>query len=621
MAELTELQKRTFAVIDKHIRHSHYYRTVRLATLYSQLVTGENAESLLQRFNPSEDEELFQQRVLLTQLVTPSICHTISRPLYEMARVTPLHKGAYHQSQETQDELMDMLDEYYGSYGVDGFLCDNFLTNNVSDPNSFTITHHDENGAYSFVKQSEDVLDFEYKNNILQYLITKDYIEYEEDGYPVPGTRYNVYENGKLTTYTQVAWEPKCDKCNGTGRLKRWYLLQGHKTDECDICSGVGKIMTEIGIILHDNILKTEDFRMFEIKTFSLKTPLIPCFRNGTIKDDATKGVTCVSIIHSALPYLMKSVKTVSELDINVSLHAFLQKVVYEPACDEKDCIHGKLRDGKECKTCKGTGRLKADSSQVAITLTLPDDPQDVINLAGLTHYVELPIEVPKLLDELAEKYERKSVKAVYSSEMFEKDTVVETATKKVMDNQAKNNTLFPFAGTYSFAFKYLSKNILDIASFTDFIIKHKFPKNLVLQSREDLVNELKIVREANLSGYVLEELENNYAEVLFADQKEELRRVQVKKKFNPFKGKNDSQIAFLIAGELVDQKTITLYAYFDRIFQELEEETEDVWFYKLSYQDIRKALDKKVEEIINEQEKTSRKEGEGDSDPEGGDS
>ena len=504
-----------------------------------QVCTGKGAEKLLRKVNTNEDDELFAQRLKLTQIVTPSICHTITTPHYEMARVTPLTKSVVHQSQEVQDDIEDLLNGYYGGYGIDMFLCDNFLPYNTVDPNAFIITLHNENGAYSFVSKSEKNVDYKYDNNVLQYLITKTEVEYQEDGMPKMGERYTLYENGSLTTYTQVEWTPKCGTCFGTGQVERYYVIGGRQSDMCQDCNGIGKLAVEVGVSIDGNYLRTEDFRMFEIEKFDLKTPIIPCFRIGTIKDVTTDGETMVSMIDPAIPYLLKSIKTISELDVNVSLHAFLKKISYEPACQAQDCIQGKIRNGDDCKSCNGTGRLKADSAQTAIVLTLPDDPRDVISLANLAHYVELPIEVPKLLDDLVDKYEKKAIKAVYSTEIFEKSTVVATATEKLIENQAKNNTLYPLSMTYSFAYKYLSANVAHISGFKDFQVRHKFPKYLGLQSRENLVNELKTVKEAGLSGYVMEELESNYAKVLFADQQDELQRINQKK--NPGKRKTSN--------------------------------------------------------------------------------
>ena len=70
MIELLEL---LIQQIKKDLRHEYYHRTVKKAVLYKQLSSGEDSDKLLKQFVRREDNQLFKQRVQLTQEIHSSI--------------------------------------------------------------------------------------------------------------------------------------------------------------------------------------------------------------------------------------------------------------------------------------------------------------------------------------------------------------------------------------------------------------------------------------------------------------------------------------------------------------------------------------------------------------------
>src|SRR5690606_23679943 len=119
--------------------------------------------------------------------------------------------------------------------------------------------------------------------------------------------------------------------------------------------------------VMQDDLYAAERLVEIKGKTYSMdvyepKVGYVTAARIGYNRDIFTKGRTFVSPIKPAEAFLRKSIKTVSELDLSMTLHAFPQKIQYVDTCPgespEKRCFHGKTEDGQEiCKACGGSGK------------------------------------------------------------------------------------------------------------------------------------------------------------------------------------------------------------------------------------------------------------------------
>jgi hypothetical protein len=74
-------------------QHEHYQRTVDLAVLYSQIISGKDIDKLLKQFVRREDDTMFEQRVNLTQQTTPSIANGIIKTFNKVYRTKPAVEG------------------------------------------------------------------------------------------------------------------------------------------------------------------------------------------------------------------------------------------------------------------------------------------------------------------------------------------------------------------------------------------------------------------------------------------------------------------------------------------------------------------------------------------------
>ncbi len=587
------------------LKHQDYERVTELAELYRQLITGANADELLTQFIQRESTQAFEQRKRLTVAITPAVAHRVMAQWFKVPRVEPVvNKLDYEgdNSDEKKQRLQQRMNAYNGNESVDAYLGRRMVTLNGTDPNAFIFTVFDnfDNKVesarpYPMVISCEEAVNFEYKYNELLWLISKVGIKYEkvkrtaskakkvkEEPIYADGFRWTIYSFNDEIRFTQV--------------------------DADEFKSVV--IGQEQEVIFNDEnitVYKVDDRQVYRVDYYEPKAGRVPGFRVGVNKDLETDDRTCVNLFHAALPYFMKTIKTVSELDLTMVLHAFLQKLTYVPRCPgtpKKSCNRGKVADGSDCKICHGTGKLVISSAQDDLELPLPDDLEDMIDLTKITKYVDMPMGTPEFQDKYIDKLEEKVMRTLYGSDVYVAPSTVKTATESMLNMESVYNALWPLATGYAEARKY---TVYLVAAFTDLgkglIQEYKYARDLKFKSREALLVELKQATEVGADDFIVQEITNDISRVLYADRPDELRKLEVKRRFAPFKGKTDNDIQYLISNNLVPLYRQVLYAEFETIFQELEDEQEQtdkaVWFYDLDPKKQAELVKAKVDTMV----------------------
>lgn len=552
--------------IKNKITHCHYKRVTELADLYKKVITGDKIEELLRQFVLREDDVMFAQRKQMTQAITPSVAATIMNPFYRVGRVNSIIRNIDFNEESDRDSKLqninDAISLYYGDDGLDKYLETRLVDLNFCDPNSFIVTEFDEpekdiQGNFlekvkprPFEVSSHDAINFFYKNNILQWLIVKLPIEYSkktgEEHKSEKGHSYTIYLNDIAIRFTQVDID----------------LFKTLTIGE------YAEIQYESGTVKYYRL--SED-SLFSIEEFEYKTGKVPAFRVGYKQDLVTKGQTFVSPLHEALPYFMKSIKSVSEFDLTMALHAFPQKFQYIGVCEVEQCNAGYMPAGEKCTTCKGTGKAIHTTTQDIVTMRMPKDPNDIVDLEKLVHYEYPPVELLKFQDEFIFQLKNEARQAVFNSEIFNKSQVVSTATEMRISMESVYDTLFPFAEKFSKSWKYIVHLIAKLRDVDDVLLEHRFPKDFRFKTVTDLLGELKLANDSGAPGYVKTEISTAISHQQFIDKPEELKRILVKQKFYPFPDKTGQEILFIISSDLTSERNKILWSEFDDIFAALE--------------------------------------------------
>lgn len=556
-------------VVKNNITHQDYKRVTELADKYYKLVTGDEIDKLLAHIITRETDEEFEQRKNITKSVCPAILNSTKLPFQRASRTKPtVRKIDYEGDAEAKKlKLEEFIMTYWGDKSLEKFLEYAFIDYNYTDPNAFLITEFDsfdnrkeKAKPYPFIATSAEAIMFEYQNEILNYLIVKLPITYIEKGTEQPGFKYTMYLGWDTLELTQVSEEEK----------------------------------------FAEDVIEIEK-KYYRLLYFEPKNEKVPAIRFGYNRDIETKGRTFTSIFHPVLCYLEKTLKIDSELDLSTAMCAFPQRYAYVTPCQNPSCKDGYLLDGTLCPVCKGTGQEEFHrGTQDFITLNLPKDPQEIIDLEKLLVYKSPPIELLTFQKDYIEYLKISIQNMIFNADPLQRSEVTQTATEVINKSENMNNTLYPFSRHYSSVWEFV---VMDIATFTDLgqgiDVQHTFPEDFKMKGIVELMSELKMAKDSGASTSTIAAIEDDINEILYSDRPNDLKEMHIKNLINPFRGYADADIRFIISQGNIPLYTRTLWENFEAIFQDLETENSNPWLFDLAYDKIVELVKTKTQEYI----------------------
>lgn len=556
-------------IIDKSMVHEDYDRVTLLAEKYYKMKTGDGIEDLLQKIETRVTDEEFEQIKKIYRSIIPSTLNSTKMPFLKATRTLPDKAIDFGTDSDKKiTELQGYIDKYWGDKSLEKYLEYVFVDYNFIDPNAFLITEFDEFDAkvekaspYPFIADSKQAIMFEYKNEILQYLVIKTAIKYMDVDTEKDGVKFTMYLGMDTIVLSQVA----------------------NKNVDTD---------TEVIEI------KANYYELFE---YNPKNEKVPAIRFGYLHDEQTKGRTFVSVFHTVIGILEKTLKIDSELDLSCAMVAFPQRFAYVSPCKNQGCNRGYMPDNIVCPVCNGTGTEPFHKgTQDVITLALPRDPLQMVDLNNLLVYkgpdislLEFDMSYLKMLKETV-------YAQMFNVDRFMRSDVSITATESNIESDNLNDTLYGFAQHYSSVWMFVVK---DIATFTDLgnglILTHQFPKDFKFKTVEQLFTDLTAAKNANAAPSTIDAIQADINKKLYADRPDELKRMDIKNKFNPFAGYSEANIRFIISQGNTTLYNRTLWENFESIFQDIEFENDNPWLYDLEELLIRKKVQEKTQQYI----------------------
>jgi hypothetical protein len=564
-------------------QHEHYQRTVDLAVLYSQIISGKDIDDLLKQFVRREDDIMFEQRVNLTQQTTPSIANGIIKTFNKVYRTKPAVEAIDFEKDSSDEkirEVKDALSKIYGKKDIYKYIQDRFSYLSFCDPNAFIYTtfkafeaKKEKPKPYNMEISSKAAINYEYFNNELQWLVSKVDHAYLEEDKDRDGFIYTIY--GPL-----------------------WAMVMTQVGKDYNAESGEDVITVEL-----DN--KHVEYYIYE--EHEHKSDIIPVIQVGYERDLQTEGATFVSPIEAGMPYFMKLIKTVSEFDLTNCLHVFPKLFQYFDPC--KFNAEGKCNDSglqkDRCTKCNKTGRPLHTSAQDAILVPIPKDPNDLMDLSKMIHVETPAVDLLEFQKKLIDDYGHQVRVSVFNANALMKEGVETFATGLMIDEQNVYDTLKPYAEKISDVYVQIASVTGHYLDYHDIIVDHQYPEDFKFKTTDQLIEELKKAKDSGASGYIIRCIEDDIMRQKYIDQPLKFQNYEVKQRFYPFNGKTDEQIQQIILGGKLREKDIVLYNYFEDIFTMLEEEylnqSPAIWFYDLTYEKQREAIDRKVDEIMAE--------------------
>ena len=541
-----------------------------------------------------EDDEMFKQRKRLTQEIHSSIIKTLTDVNYKVPRspgITRIYE--YKNDEKKYEDLKGILKRFNGDLSFNEFLTQRVLELNDTDPNAWIVIESEPTDGtkylqpYPFEVSSEEAINFEYNNNTLQWLLVKNEIEEDDETEEHDELyKYTIYGKQGFVKFTQI---PK-DTFNLT--------------------------LVEKGVVFERDgaryIQIKED--LFEISEGTYRTnDKVPAFIVGFNRDKATGGKTYIPSWGAAIPYLFKTIKTVSELDITTALHAFPQKLQYAPMCEKchgLKTIKGYDKDNHEidikCATCNGTGKEISTSAQDAITLGLPKNANadELIDLTRLVVYVNsVPTDLIRWQNEYIDSVIIKCKEVVFNSAVWNKEDVNKTATGVQANAENVYDSLFNLAQKYVTTWRF---GIWVIAYMTslekDLEVITNVSKDLKLKTKTDYLNDLQLATNAGASASILRNIEHEIVRVDFEDNPLMFNMFLTKDFFFPFSGKDDAEVKTIISILPMTDFSKVLWMYFGSIFNDIELEYGMREFYmEMDRKKQKVIIDEKVQQKIAE--------------------
>jgi hypothetical protein len=544
--------------------HATYKETIEKAKLYQALTTGEGLDEMMLRFERREDEIMFKQRKKITKHITNTIVENLMKPCYKIPRSNAARKILTFDNSEEKEKFNKILWGFYGNESLDEYL-DRVIELNFVDPNSFLVIEWKEDvKPYPFEVSSEMAVDYNYINNVLQYLIVAQKEDVKTWTYYGMDRAIKVFElkNDELPT-----------------------LVVDTKYEPADNETVYMKINGKI-------------YRVYFPTPYKLG--YVPARQIGYKKERKIVSPIFMSYYSEAVPILEKTIKANSEFDLTMALHAFPQKAQYIEECSNIDCTNGYLIDGEKCPSCGGSGLQIVTSAQDAITMKLPRNKDEMINLTEILTYFSPPVDLLTFQDNYLKSLSAQAKEAVYNSDIYSNKQIADTATGQNIDLQSVYDSLYPLAKHYALFWEFCIKTIADITEFSDrkgFNYSYSFGKDFKLKSIADLYSDLEKVDKISGAQNIKQSIYDDIARIMYEDDEIAYMKYIAKNRFNPFEGKTSEEVAMIISMDIAPEKDVVLWANFGNIFDKIEYEQPEFFSWIPSRQ--KTYIDERVDEII----------------------
>lgn len=600
--ELMTIEQMIFAGVDmcksfinNDTKGVFYDRTVEQAMRYKALITGENCDWLLRQFVRREDTEAFEQRVALTISITPAVCGALMTPYNKVLRNEKVKKSFDFGGDAINDRVATMRKGFYGrkrgkNKGFDYWIKTRYPILSFTDPNSWVVHEWDTPSSQSeliqprpFEVPSVNALNFHIYNEETKWLFAQQDIMVE---------RYRIAKQARAkaqVTQEVEVYEGKKYTLYGIG-----YTIVLQEVDKAYYTAAKELVWNQI---MWD---AEKGAKTFVISTYETKLDYVPAFRVGYVFDPETDCKTCVNGFHKAMPFLMKSVKSVSEMDLTISLHTFPQKMQYVSRCPGVDskrrCNDGYTIDGSVCTSCKGSGVAVHTSAQDALLFPMPDKNtpnNEVLDLDKMLVYKAPPIDLLKFQDSYVNDLEAKCMRAVFGAGSSQKTSspsptggeAPQTATEVNNNMQGVYDALMPFVEKISevwvdsiYTFARLG-GLAESVDESEYEIICVYPDDLKLKGIAELLADLKTANESGAPAMLIAQINDDIAALLYNGDDIAQKMYDVKKRFYPFNGLSADSLAMAIGSQYVTKYAKVLASNFEAIFSDIESENPDFYF------------------------------------------
>jgi hypothetical protein len=594
-------------------RHKHYNRTVELAKLYKQLMTGKDQKELVMSYKSRETDEQKEQRFAITHSRTQYVNNKILTVFKRVPRSDTVIDNIYYEDDDKKNndrvaEVQERFKNFHKGQTLSDYLTEAFEHFVFYDPNAWLVIEmrkmkDKKPFVYPVEVTSEQAIKYEWSDGDLQYLIIKH--------------ASNVWEKGKTT-------EPPIPASDGSIRLAV-DMYHGAKDRPGDkfllYAADVAFQYLEIaspdkrpvdyepapGAELVEISVKGAK-KYFEASAYDTKSKICPMMQFGYITDPETDRETFVSPAHPSVIIQKDLINTKSEFDLTKALHGFMKMIQYAQVCENEEqfeentdrCIQGKMNlSGENCKECGGLGMKVHTSSQDIILVKWPDGKEEYIPLSEAVHYVTVPEHMVAMWKNEVADLERDCSLAIFNTNLFDRSEIAVTATEKRINTEAAYDVLFDYGSQFSAMFKFVAMMAaIHTQNDEGIVIEHKIA-SFNLDTTIDLIANRKAAVDAGSPYVVVQAFDMKLLSKMSQDDPINVEWMKVREKLRPFREKSKEEKMFILAELPPDDPKKVLYIHFEDIMDQIEEEHTDPPFYKLEPKAQRKLVAAKVTPLI----------------------
>lgn len=567
-----QLLRQFKAIIAEKIYHPHYARTVEIAEFAYRVMTGRDQDELVTSVRRRETAAEEDQRIRLTNTLTPIAGRMVQRMFDKMRRVEPAERAIRYLDADEEAEALRIaaiekrLVKFYAGQSLDEYLFDKLTYFTFFDPNAFLLIErrniYDDTGAlldievYPVEIPSQQVRYFLYEHGVLKALLVER-TEREETDSQVALSRFLLY--GPTFTIEAVEYEEaeRVDilqaRINGQARNYDRMVIEGE-----------------------------DETRHFQYFVYTTGAQEIPAMRFSSYLDGVTGERTGVTPLEPAHFLLRDLINLKSLSDLTTYLHTFPRRWAYTTACDYsyegETCDMGYLMgtDGQvhSCPQCGGTGDKYHRSEQDVIRIAIPPGVDNVLDLSKFSHVEPVNLDLKREQREELNDILKLIMVAVFNQEVFSMAQVQRTATEAMLDYQNIYDTLQVFGEKYSLLFEKtvrVTAEYLDI--FEGLVVDYAFPKDLQYETETDLIQRYSAAKSAGVSRAVLDSIDLQLLQRQ-TKNKEDIQRARAWLKWKPWRDLPDALLAQVLAARAPKDAQRVLFENWDDIQRSVEQDS-----------------------------------------------
>ncbi len=576
-------------IVEDGYAHPLYSEVTELAKVSKEIHAddSEDQKDQLRRYRAGEDEQLFSQRLRITNPATVAPLETCYSYLSQVWRTDGV-KAKVSGDNRALTQLDQTFEAFYGRQSLHEYVFKVCERANIFDPNAWIVfereTMADATGRvtafeiYPVVFPGVSALDwgFDRKGNT-QYVVVKSMRTVYTGKTPHEVADFYVYAK---TYYLHVA---EVQAGADDPRQLENYQAAGIKPHGKD--------------------------RSYVYASAELPG-ICPAIRLGAYPYKEHPEI-CELFAQSAVAALQDLMRDNNYLAVIKTVHVFPDRAEYVKPCrhenEQGECCDGGYYGGIHdhahvCRACGGLGYAAVTSEQSVKRLVWPDNPDDMAELSKTVHYFERPIDIAQMYISETERITNLIVRTVMNQEIFERPSGSATATEIQVNYDRIYNKLMPFAEqvanvwehAYVIGFAYLGA-----AGDAEM----RYPADMKMMGINEL---LALLSDARASGAPVEVIDSLNADLIakqYRTMPDYAKDMQAYQWWKPWRDKSEAQVAAIIGTRADTDFQRRLWENFTEVVAYLQRTLEPGTFAATQYDGQRIYIERALSEVTQGQE------------------